>query len=46
VAPAHYNLGLIALRRADRAEAARRFQLALKADPAFTPARDALEKLK
>ena len=46
VAPAHYNLGLMAQRNGDRVEAGRRFQLALKADPAFKPARDALAKLK
>ncbi len=46
VAPSQYNLGLIALERGDRAEAARRFRLALDADPAFTPARQALARLK
>jgi choline-sulfatase len=46
LAPAHYNLGVIALRRGDRAEAARRFALALQADPAFKPAREALAKIK
>jgi arylsulfatase A-like enzyme/Tfp pilus assembly protein PilF len=46
VAPAHYNLGLMAQRTGDRAEAERRFQLALKADPSFKPAREALAKLK
>jgi tetratricopeptide (TPR) repeat protein len=46
VAPAHYNLGVIAQRRGDRAEARRRYQLALKTDPAFKPARDALARLK
>jgi tetratricopeptide (TPR) repeat protein len=46
VAPAHFNLGLIALKRGDPKEAERRFRLALAADPAFKPARDALAKLK
>ena len=46
VAPAHYNLGVIAARRGDRVEAERRYKLALQADPAFKPARDALAKLK
>ena len=46
VAPAHFNLGIIAAGRGDSAEAARRFGLALEADPAFKPARDALAKLK
>jgi arylsulfatase A-like enzyme/Tfp pilus assembly protein PilF len=45
-APAHYNLGLLAERRGDAAEARRRYTLALKADPAFKPARDALARLK
>ena len=46
VAPAQYNLGIIALRRGDKAEAERRYKLALQVDPAFKPARDALAKLK
>jgi tetratricopeptide (TPR) repeat protein len=46
VAPSHFNLGIIAATRGDRAEAAHRFRLALKADPAFKPAQDALAKLK
>lgn len=46
VAPAHFNLGLLAARAGRTAEAARRYRLALKADPAFKPARDALAKLK
>jgi arylsulfatase A-like enzyme/Tfp pilus assembly protein PilF len=46
VAPAHYNLGLLAAARGDQAEAKRRYQLALKADPAFKPAQDALARLK
>ena len=45
-APAHFNLGIIAASRGDRAEAERRYKLALQADPAFKPARDALAKLK
>ena len=45
-AAAHFNLGRIAERRGDRAEARRRYGLALKADPAFKPARDALARLK
>jgi choline-sulfatase len=46
VAPAQYNLGIIAAQRGDRAEAERRYKLALQADPAFKPARDALAKLR
>jgi arylsulfatase A-like enzyme/Tfp pilus assembly protein PilF len=46
IAPAQFNLGVIAARRGDRAEAERRYRLALQADPAFKPARDALAKLK
>ena len=46
VAPSHFNLGIIAARRGDRAEAIRRYELALKSDPAFKPAQDALAKLK
>ncbi len=46
VAPAQFNLGIIAAREGDRAEAARRYRLPLEADPAFTPAREALAKLK
>jgi arylsulfatase A-like enzyme/Tfp pilus assembly protein PilF len=46
VAPAHYNLGVIAARGGDRVEAMRRYKLALQADPAFKPAADALAKLK
>ena len=46
VAPAQFNLGLIAQKRGDSKEAGRRFRLALEADPAFKPARDALAKLK
>lgn len=46
VAPAQFNLGIIAAQRGDRAEAVRRYKLALQADPAFKPARDALGKLR
>jgi choline-sulfatase len=46
VAPAQFNLGIIAARSGDSAEAARRYRLALKADPAFRPAREALARLK
>ena len=46
VAPAQYNLGVIAARRGDRGEAERRYKLALRADPGFKPAREALAKLK
>jgi choline-sulfatase len=46
VPPAHYNLGVIALRRGDRTEAERRFKLALQADPKFTAARTALDRLR
>jgi tetratricopeptide (TPR) repeat protein len=45
VAPAQFNLGVIAARRGDAKEAARRYRLALDADPTFQPARQALEKL-
>ena len=46
VAPAHFNLGVIAARKGDRAEAARRYKLALEADPKFKPAREALDRLQ
>jgi arylsulfatase A-like enzyme/Tfp pilus assembly protein PilF len=46
VAPSQFNLGILAARRGDRAEAARRYKLALRADPAFKPAQDALAKIK
>ena len=46
VAPSQFNLGVIAARRGDQAEAARRYRLALAADPAFKPARDALAAIK
>jgi choline-sulfatase len=46
VAPAQFNLGVIAARKGDRAEAARRYRLALEADPGFKPAIDALAALK
>ena len=45
-AGANFNLGLMAARNGDRAEAERRYKLALQADPTFKPARDALAKLK
>lgn len=45
-APAHFNLGVIAERGGDTATAARRYRLALQADPKFAPARDALARLK
>jgi choline-sulfatase len=45
-APAHFNLGLLAERRGDTAEARRRYGLALRADPSFKPASDALARLK
>jgi arylsulfatase A-like enzyme/Flp pilus assembly protein TadD len=45
-APAHYNLGLLAERRGNIAEARRRYTLALGADPSFKPARDRLARLK
>ena len=46
VAAGHFNLGVIAARRGAPAEAARRYRMALQADPAFAPARDALARLK
>ena len=46
VAPAHYNLGVMAAKSGDRVEAERRYKLAVQADPAFKPARDALAQLK
>ena len=46
VAPAQFNLGIMAARRGDTAEAARRYRLALAADPNFAPARDALARLR
>jgi choline-sulfatase len=46
VAPSHFNLGVIAAGRGDRAEAERQFRLAVKADPQFKPAIDALSKMK
>jgi choline-sulfatase len=45
VAPAQFNLGVIAARTGDRVEAERRYRLALEANPAFKPARDALTAL-
>ena len=46
VAPAQFNLGVIAARHGDSAEAARRYRLALEADPSFSAAREALAKLR
>ena len=46
VPAAQYNLGVIAAKRGDRAEAGRRYRLALAADARFKPAADALRKLK
>lgn len=46
VAPAQFNLGVIAARKGDPAEAARRYKLALAADPTFKPALDALKRLQ
>ena len=46
VAPSQFNLGIIAANRGNRAEAERRYKLALKADPTFKPAQDALAKIK
>jgi choline-sulfatase len=46
VAPAQFNLGVIAAREGNRGEAARRYKLALDADPDFKPARDALAAIK
>ena len=46
VAPSQFNLGIIAAGAGDHAEAERRFRLALKADPQFKPALDALAKIK
>ena len=43
---AQFNLGVIAARRGNTAEAARRYRLALAADPSFKPAHDALERMK
>lgn len=45
VAPAHYNLGVIAARLGNQTEAARHYRDALAADPAFQPAREALSKI-
>jgi len=45
VAPAHFNLGVIAERRGSTEEARTHYQQALRADPAFKPARAALAKL-
>ena len=43
---AQFNLGVIAARKGNTAEAARRYRLALAADPSFKPAHDALERMK
>jgi arylsulfatase A-like enzyme/Tfp pilus assembly protein PilF len=43
---AQFNLGVIAARKGDLAEAARRYRLALAADPSFKPAQDALSRMK
>jgi Tfp pilus assembly protein PilF len=43
---AQFNLGVIAARKGDPAEAARRYRLALAADPSFKPAQDALSRVK
>jgi Tfp pilus assembly protein PilF len=44
-APAHYRLGIILLQERKDREAAQEFRQALAADPAFSEARQALEKL-
>ena len=46
VAAGHFNLGVIAERRGNTNEARARYEQALRADPAFKPARAALAKLK
>jgi Tfp pilus assembly protein PilF len=46
VAPAQFNLGVIAARKGDHAEAVRRYKLSLAADPTFKPAQDALQRLR
>jgi tetratricopeptide (TPR) repeat protein len=43
---AQFNLGVIAARKGDLTEAARRYRLALAADPAFKPAQHALSRMK
>jgi Tfp pilus assembly protein PilF len=43
---AQFNLGIIAARKGDLAEAARRYRLALAADPSFKPAQEALARMK
>jgi arylsulfatase A-like enzyme/Tfp pilus assembly protein PilF len=43
---AQFNLGVIAARKGDANEAARRYRLALAADPSFKPAQDALARMK
>ena len=42
VAPAQFNLGVLAQRAGDKVEAGRRYRLAIAADPGFKPALDAL----
>ena len=46
VAPAHFNLGVIAERRGNKEVARTHYQQALRSDPTFKPARAALAKLK
>ena len=46
VAPAHFNLGVIAERRGNKDVARTHYQQAIRSDPTFKPARDALAKLK
>ena len=43
---AQFNLGIIAARKGDPVEAARRYRLALAADPSFKPAQEALARMK
>ena len=43
---AQFNLGVIAARKGDAGEAARRYRLALAADPSFKPAQEALARMK
>lgn len=44
-APGHYNLGFLLHRRGEDRAAAEQFNLALRVDPSFEPARQWLEKL-
>jgi tetratricopeptide (TPR) repeat protein len=46
VAPAQFNLGVIAERKGDDGEAVRRYRLSLAADPDFKPAMAALRRLR